>query len=118
MFNCPHSMKLYDHDIKRLEEIRKYICESLSGDISITGLTARHGLSKATLKRHFRLHFAMGVHQFVTIKRLEKSVDLLMEHRTISEVAALVGYKDSSSFGRAFKMHFGITPMELRNAFV
>lgn len=108
-------MMLYDHDISRLEEIQQFICNSLAEEITVSSLSMRYGISRPTLKRHFRIHFNMGVHQFITIRRLEKAAQLiLMDKKTINDAAMLVGYKDASSFGRAFKLQFGITPLELR----
>jgi len=109
-------MKLYDHDIKRLEEICEYIFDSMADEITVTSLSSLFGISTTTLKRHFRIQFDKGVHQFITDIRMNKAVWLLVtENKTINEVALSVGYKDANSFGRAFKLHFGVTPLELRN---
>ncbi|MCG8673143.1 MAG: AraC family transcriptional regulator [Pseudomonadales bacterium] len=35
-------------------------------------------------------------------------------HKTVDEIAVLLGYNDPSNFGRAFKRWLGVTPTQYR----
>jgi AraC-like DNA-binding protein len=58
------------------------------------------------------------VGQFVQVKRLQRAYEILVAdpkgHRTISEVAYEVGFKNVSHFSRTFSRHFKIAPRDIR----
>jgi AraC-like DNA-binding protein len=58
------------------------------------------------------------VGQFVQVKRLQRAYELLVAdpkgHRTVSEVAYEVGFKNVSHFSRTFSRHFKIAPRDIR----
>jgi AraC-like DNA-binding protein len=60
------------------------------------------------------------VAQFVHAKRLQRAYELLAAdqkgHRTISEVAYNVGFKNVSHFSRSFSRRFGVSPREMRQS--
>ncbi len=56
--------------------------------------------------------------QFVREKRLQRAYEVLVGdargHRTVSEIAYEVGFKNVSHFSRSFSRHFGIAPRDAR----
>ncbi|QPF90766.1 helix-turn-helix domain-containing protein [Bradyrhizobium commune] len=58
------------------------------------------------------------VSQFVQTKRLQRAYEILVAdpkgHRTVSEVAYEVGFKNVSHFSRCFSRHFKIAPRDAR----
>jgi AraC-like DNA-binding protein len=58
------------------------------------------------------------VSQFVQTKRLQRAYEILVAdprgHRTVSEVAYEVGFKNVSHFSRCFSRHFKIAPRDVR----
>ncbi len=58
------------------------------------------------------------VGQFVQLKRLQRAYEWLVAdqsgHRTVSEVAYGVGFKNVSHFSRAFSRQFGMSPRDAR----
>ena len=58
------------------------------------------------------------VGQFVQTKRLQRAYEILVAdpkgHRTVSEVAYEVGFKNVSHFSRTFSRHFRIAPRDVR----
>jgi AraC-like DNA-binding protein len=58
------------------------------------------------------------VAQFVQAKRLQRAYELLVAdqrgHRTVSEVAYEVGFKNVSHFSRTFSRHFNMAPRDVR----
>jgi AraC-like DNA-binding protein len=58
------------------------------------------------------------VSQFVQAKRLQRAYEILVAdprgHRTVSEVAYEVGFKNVSHFSRCFSRHFKVAPRDAR----
>jgi AraC-like DNA-binding protein len=58
------------------------------------------------------------VSQFVQTKRLQRAYEILVAdpkgHRTVSEVAYEVGFKNVSHFSRSFSRHFKVAPRDVR----
>jgi len=60
------------------------------------------------------------VSQFIQAKRLQRAYEILVAdprgHRTVSEVAYEVGFKNVSHFSRCFSRHFSVAPRDARQA--
>ncbi len=56
--------------------------------------------------------FGMTPHQFCIQNRIRKSQGLLDEEKTISRIAAEMGFYDQSHFDKAFQRIVGISPSE------
>ncbi|MEU8820013.1 AraC family transcriptional regulator [Actinoplanes sp. NPDC048796] len=84
---------------------------------TIDGLARVAGVSRATLVRHFSAATGLGVADFVTRTRMTIAADLLTgTDRTLDDIAAAVGYRSASAFGKAFRTTTGSTPSALRRA--
>ncbi|MGK5741278.1 cupin domain-containing protein [Micromonospora sp. URMC 103] len=82
---------------------------------TIDGLARVAGVSRATLVRHFSAATGMGIADFVTRTRMMIAADLLTTTgRGLDDVAARVGYRSTSAFGKAFRAATGTTPARLR----
>ena len=63
----------------------------------------------------FRDELDMTVHDFVLQSRMRHAQKLLVSSEIpIGEIPDLVGYRDLSGFGRAFKNRYGTTPSKMR----
>ncbi len=84
---------------------------------TIAGLARVAGVSRATLVRHFAAATGMGVADFLTRTRMTVAADLLTStDRSIEDIAAGVGYRSPSAFGRAFRAATGTTPARWRRS--
>jgi AraC family transcriptional activator of mtrCDE len=84
---------------------------------TISGLARVAGVSRATLVRHFSAATGMGVAEFLTRTRMTIAADLLTgTDRGLDDIAAAVGYRSASAFGKAFREATGSTPANLRRA--
>lgn len=80
------------------EELAKIACMSLS-----------------TFKRIFKKHFGISPGKWLRIQRIEKAKDLLKNtNKSISEIAFDLGYGDTASFSKAFKLTTKINPTDFR----
>jgi AraC-like DNA-binding protein len=80
---------------------------------SLAILARQVGLNECSLKRGFRQAFGTTVFGYLHNYRLEQAKQML-ESGTwkVGEAAKIVGYKDLTAFGRAFRQKFGILPRD------
>ncbi len=81
-------------------------------ELPIETLAADIFVSKYYLIRKFRSSVGMTPHQFCIQNRIRKSQRLLDEEKTISRIAAEMGFYDQSHFDKAFQRIVGISPSE------
>lgn len=106
-------MILYKDDILKLNQIQEYVNSNLCGDLSLDKLCSEFSISKAKIQRHFNCHFKQSVHHFILTKRMFKAKVLLNnKNDTVAGIAQLVGYKDRTSFSRAFAKFFKQKPTD------
>lgn len=94
----------------RASAIVSYINAHLSEELSLEELSSRFYLSQTHLNRIFRAATGTTVWQYITIKRLYFAKELLEQGKKSTEVAPLCGFKDYTTFFRAYKKLFGTTP--------
>ncbi|MBE6711911.1 MAG: AraC family transcriptional regulator [Ruminococcaceae bacterium] len=94
----------------RASAIVSYINAHLSEELSLENLSARFYLSQTHLNRIFRASTGTTVWQYITIKRLYFAKELLALGKKPTEIALLCGFKDYTTFFRAYKKLFGEAP--------
>lgn len=98
----------------RIEQVLSYINENLTGDLSVEKLSETVYMSRYHFMRSFKEHTGETVHGYVSQRRLMNASRLIREGVPAARAAAESGFEDYSSFYRAFKASFGITPGELK----
>jgi AraC-like DNA-binding protein len=68
------------------------------------------GVSREHLSRQFTRYAGHRLSEFVSIFRIEKSKELLMDGGLVKQVFSQVGFRCNSSFFKAFLKHAGIAP--------
>lgn len=98
------------------QEVKQYIIQNYSHDITIEHLCCYFYCSKATLINHFKNTYHQTVHQYLLTYRLEKAKEYLKNEKlSIQEVAINCGFKDANYFSKAFKKFYGVSPNQYRN---
>jgi AraC family transcriptional regulator len=89
-----------------------YIYQYIDSDINIDELAQNLGVSKFHLHRLFKEQMGSNIYQTIKSIRLQKASNLLITNHqsTITEVANMCGYSSQTSFIRAFKERFSMTP--------
>lgn len=87
-----------------------YINEHLSDDLSIQALADAAHLSSYHMMRMFKEETGYTIGNYITEKRLFKARSLLAEGTGATESCFLSGFKNYSTFLRAYKQHFKELP--------
>lgn len=107
------SPRLRAETIDCIYRAREILLSHLENPPSLLDLALQVGVSDRTLRRGFQELFNTTVFGYLTSQRMEKAQCLLRNSKlTVTEVAVMVGYSNSSHFAAAFKRQFGITPKE------
>ena len=80
-------------------------------DVKVEG--AAYGL-KITKPGIFKENLGMSVHQYIMKKRLGQFRDAIISNEDIMEASLRCGFSDYSSFYRAFKKEYGMSPKEFK----
>lgn len=107
--------KQYDWLINKAED---YIENHLSKKITLTDIARELGISKYHFHRIFRNGATETLNQFIVRIKMERSAIFLVINPqiTITEIAFRYGYNDSSSYNRAFRKHFGLSPTAFKKS--
>ena len=102
----------------RLHAIKADIVRNIrEGDVSVTAIAARHHVSPRYIRKVFESE-ETTFSQFVLALRLARVHGMLTDPRycdlTIAAIAFGAGFGDLSTFNRAFRRRYGLTPSELR----
>jgi AraC family transcriptional regulator len=109
-------MTIIDKEIQadyqnRINRVFDFIDENLDSDLSLTTISEIAFFSPFHFHRIFKFIAGETLNEYVNRKKIEKSTsDLLHKNLTTSEIAHKYGFSDNSSFSRAFKRYFGISP--------
>ncbi len=96
------------------EKLIDYIDGHLEEDLSLELLSQKFFVSRYHIAHTFTDTFGVSLHRYVQKKRLEKSRHLIMSGIPATSAFLQCGFTDYSSFYRAFKAEFGISPKECR----
>jgi len=97
---------------KRLME---FIEEHLAEEISLTALAELSGLSLYHFARAFTQSFGLPPHRYHMARRMDCARNLLRKLTlSVTEIGIQTGFRETSSFTRAFRRFTGLTPTEYR----
>ena len=110
---APNETDSYHLDPK-MEEILRYIAANLEGDLSVDALAARFYMSRYYLMHRFKEITGYTVHQYTVQKRLLRAGELIREGVPVMKAAEQAGFTEYSTFLRAFRSTFHMSPREFR----
>lgn len=102
-------------DTSLYQAISLYIEEHLVEDLSLDILSRKFYVSKYHIAHVFKENLGMSIHQYITKKRLRLCQEAIRGNMSITEAYQTFGFGDYSSFYRAFKKEYGISPKDFKD---
>lgn len=102
-------------DASLYTKLVEYIEEHLEEELSLEKLSEEFYVSKYHIAHVFKDYIGLSIHQFITKKRLALCQEAIRANMNITDVYHMYGFGDYSSFYRAFKKEYGISPKEYRD---
>ncbi|MBQ3596407.1 MAG: helix-turn-helix domain-containing protein [Clostridia bacterium] len=96
-------------------ECIEYVEKNLSEDLTISNLSKVLGFSTSTLSHTFKTQTGISLHGYVCQKRLSLAKMLLDKGEKPTEIYTKCGYKDYSSFYKAYVKEFSTKPRQQKH---
>ncbi|MDY8134086.1 AraC family transcriptional regulator [Aquimarina sp. 2201CG5-10] len=102
--------------IHSLNKALNYIDDNLDADLSLETIAQAANYSPFHFHRIFKAITDETLNTYITRKRIEKTASILFRRKEIpiSEISLKYGFNSNSSFTRAFKKFYGVSPSEFR----
>ena len=97
-----------------MDNVLGYVEKHYAEKLTLSDIAGRFYVSESTISQTFRKKMGVSFYHWVTQRRLIAAKLLIEEGKLLEEVAETVGFTDYSSFFRAFKQEFGISPRQYR----
>lgn len=91
-----------------------YINNHIEEDLSLDTLADFFYVSKYHIAHIFKDNMGISLHQYILKKRLQASKNGILSGIPFNQIIYLYGFRDYTSFYRAFKKEFGQSPSEYR----
>ena len=85
-------------------------------NININCIAKTAMLSASHLFRSFKQVFGISPYQYVLQRKLERSAELIIKGKSVTDVAHSTGFSDVASFSKAFKKCYGSSPMQWKKS--
>lgn len=101
----------------RIENIIVYINNNLDNDLSVDHISSKFYLNKYYLMHLFKQETGYTLYNYIQKKRIIKASDYLKNGMQAGDVCSLCGFGDYSTFVRAFKKEFKLSPKQYYKAY-
>ena len=95
-----------------LDRITAYIEQNFAQHITVEDLAKQFYVSNSTISHMFKQKMGVSLYRYITQRRLIAAKSLIAQKVAMEEIAHRVGFVDYSTFYRAFKQEYGISPRQ------
>jgi AraC family transcriptional regulator len=97
------------------KRVMEFIEAHLAEEISLAVLAELADLSLFHFARAFTQSFGVPPHRYHMARRMDRARSLLQDPaRSVTQIGIQVGFRETSSFTKAFRRFTGLTPTEYR----
>ncbi len=100
------------HHSKDVERVVNHIKANYSEPLTVEELSEMAYLSKYHFMRKFKEVMGVSVHQYILNQRLRRARELMKQGVSLTGICYQVGFKDYSTFARAFKKTYMKSPRQ------
>ena len=97
-----------------LDQVMAYVEINLGRKITLAEIARHFYVSESTVSQLFRKKMGVSFYRCVTQRRLIAAKSLIERNVPMEDVSRQVGFADYSSFFRAFRQEYGISPRQYR----
>lgn len=97
---------------RRIVQAKLFIDTHYADNIDLDNISDEAYFSKFHFIRLFKKIYGKTPHQYLTVVRIEKAMQLLRADKSVSEVCSDVGFESLSSFSGLFKRIVGLSPSD------
>ena len=98
-----------------ISDIMSFINQNYNHQITLEMLEKRFFVSKYYLSHEFTKQNGVSIYKYITLKRLLTAREMMTEGKSPGDIYKLCGFGDYTTFFRAFKAEYGISPKEFMN---
>ena len=113
--NLPASTSCDKNTYNRIRQVISYIGENYDSDLTLGNISESIHVCRSECSRLFKKYMNISLFEFIAQYRIEKSLEYLINtDYSITEIAELVGFRDSNYFSKVFRRQKGCSPTKYR----